>query len=328
MYEEFKKHSIKVYGAFIQSKEILTCTSGGVATALSKQFIESGGYVAGVRYTKDFLSAEYIIINKLEDLDQLKGSKYIDPEMNNIFQKVKTLLDNHKNVLFIGLPCFVGALNLYLKKEYNNLLTCELVCHGPTFTEVHKQYIGYLEKKFHSTIIDFSVRHKIDSWVPYYLYAKFANGKEFYKEFYKTAYGKAFSIYGKERCYKCRYKGNNRTGDIQIGDYWGIDTNSKDYNNEGTSCVLVHTAKGEYYLKNNCYLTLFETTFDNVVRENKYILYIKKKNNNYNKFKKDFNNKGLFYAVKRSLTFKQKILKLVPNNLKKILKRFYEKLKK
>lgn len=153
MYEEFKEHCIAAYSGYIKdNKELLSCTSGGIATALSIKFIEEGGYVAGVKYTSDFKSAEYYITNKKEDLELFKGSKYIDAQVGDTFTKVKELLDANEKVLFIGLPCKVGALNFFLKKEYDNLLTCELVCHGSTLTQIHTEYTDYLEKIFNSIL--------------------------------------------------------------------------------------------------------------------------------------------------------------------------------
>lgn len=322
MYEEFKNHCIAAYGAYLNSdKEILSCTSGGVATALSKKFIEDGGYVVGVKYTSDFKGAEYYITNNISDLELFKGSKYIDAKMGNILDRVKFLLLKKEKVLFIGLPCKVGALKTYLKNEYENLLTCELICHGPTLTKVHTEYIDYLEKKFNSKIIDFSVRKKKTKWLPYYLYAKFENGKEFYKEFYKTEYGIAFATISIERCYNCKFKGNNRVGDIQIGDFWGYDNTKQYYNKLGTSCILVHSAKGNECIKNNNYLSIYEVSFEEIVKNNKMIISSKKMNQKYESFKHNFESNGLFYAVKKSLTIKDKLKKLCPNFVKKLIKK-------
>lgn len=326
MYEEYKKHCIAAYGGYIRiNKELLSCTSGGIATALSIKFIEEGGYVVGVRYTQDFKNAEYLTTNKKNDLELFKGSKYIDAQVGDVFAKVKELLNANEKVLFIGLPCKVGALNFFLKKQYNNLLTCELICHGPTLMKVHTEYINYLEKKFDSKIVDFSVRRKKDSWLPAYLYAKFENHKEFIKEFYKTEYGIAFSQISLERCYNCKFKGNNRTGDIQIGDFWGYDKNKEYFNNNGTSCILVHTEKGNNYLKSNDLLKLYPVTFEEIVKANQLIIKTKPKGKKLDKFKSNLESKGLFYAVKKSIGIKSRLKKFCPIFVKKFIKKNLKK---
>lgn len=325
MYNNYKDHSLKVYGGYINNDdEILTCSSGGVATALARQFIDERGYVVGVRYKENFHDAEYTIIHNINEIDKLKGSKYIDANINDVYVNVLKLLELGEKVLFIGLPCKVVALKNFLKKDFPNLLTCELICHGPTVKEVHKQYIEHLEQKYKSKIIDFSVRKKKEKWIPYYLYAKFKNGKEFWKEFNKTEYGIAFSILSLDRCYECKFKGNNRQGDIQIGDFWGFSETEKYYNDRGTSCILVHSEKGNDYLLKNKYLNIFEVEFDKVVEKNQSVIASLKKHSYYENFKINFKEKGLFYSVKK-LPLKLKAKKMIPYKIKNFIKKILNK---
>lgn len=301
MYEDLKGHSISIYGGYINNnKDLLESASGGMATALSRRMIRDGGYVAGVVYSEDMYSAEYIVTNDEKDLDRLKGSKYIDANKNDIYNKVKKLLDAGEKVLFTGLPCIVGALNLMLGREYDNLITCELVCHGPTHTQVHAQYVRYLEEKYGSKVVDFSVKHKEGKWIPTYLYAKFEDGQVFKKEFADTEYGYAFTVYGKNACYKCKFKGNNRTADIMIGDFWGVSEKDRFYNELGVSVVFVHTAKGQKYLESIDELTLFETDFETAVRKNQKVIVSKKKHPEKDSFEKNFKEGGLMYAIEKS----------------------------
>ena len=148
MFRKFISHDISVYGGYILDKQkLLNSSSGGIATALSELIVEQGGYVVGVSYTKDFHGAEYIIVDDLKELVKLKGSKYIEVNNNNIFTKVKKMINDDKKVLFFGLPCVVAALYSFLGERPHNLITCELICNGPTYSKVHSDYIGYLEKK-------------------------------------------------------------------------------------------------------------------------------------------------------------------------------------
>ena len=135
---------LATYGGYTLRDDILSCASGGIATALSYHWINSyNGYVAGVKYTSDFRNAEYLITNNVCDLEKFKSSKYIDVVIGDTFIKIKKLLDGKEKVLFFGLPCFVAALKNYLKNDYSNLLTCELVCAGTLDTKIHAQYIDY-----------------------------------------------------------------------------------------------------------------------------------------------------------------------------------------
>lgn len=317
-------HTIKSYASYVKNYDILSCSSGGVATALAIKWISSGGYVAGVVYTPDFKDAEYILTNDIKDIARLKGSKYIEPKLNNIFMKIKNALDDGKRVLFFGLPCKVGGIRR-LVGENDNLLTCELICYGPTYSKVQQDFVNFLEKKFHSRIIDFSVRKKKEKWLPFFAYAKFDNGKEHYEEFYKSNYGTAFSYLPLEKCFNCVFKGNNRMGDLQIGDFWGFDKKSSYYNNLGTSCILVHTERGLNYLKSVDNLALFEVPVEKILDGNKSIYTSRTKPINYDKMLSLLKKYDLIYATKKGFTAKQKFSRFIMKIkifIKKILRPF------
>ena len=327
MYEEYKDHCIEAYAAYLtDNKELLSCTSGGVATALSKKIIDNGGYVAGVRYSDDFHSIQYDITNTIEGLEKFKGSKYAEVDKGTIYKDVKQLLDNNKTVLFFGLPCVVMALKYFLKKDYPNLYTVELICHGPTDISVHRQYIEYLEKRYKSSIIDFNVRKKEGKWLPPYLYAKFANGKIFKKPFYNTEYGYAFSNMAKPACYHCKARGNNRTGDIMIGDFWGANKEDIFWNNNGISAVLVHTKKGSNLLKSTKNLSLYKTHFEKIVSCNKNIITPRPVSRKKDIFKSRFLETGLFKATNKTQTIYEKIIPYIKDFIPEFLKTLLKKI--
>lgn len=298
MNEDINSYKKEVYAGFlVDDKELLECTSGGMATAFSKYMIQHGGYVIGVSYSDDFYSAQYEIAHSMEKIDKFKGSKYIDVNKGNVYEDTKNLLDNGEKVLFFGLPCIVAAMNKYLGKEYPNFITCELICHGPTYAEVHLQYVKYLEKKFHSKIIGFSVRKKKKTWMPTYLHAKFENGQFYEKEFYETEYGLAFSIMGKKSCYHCKFKDNNRMGDIMIGDFWGTRKEDIFWNEKGVSAIFVQTDKGEKFLQQIKGIKLFKTTFDRAIMKNQMVIKSRKVHPQKERFEQLFEKRGLIYAA-------------------------------
>lgn len=312
MFEEYSKHDIAVYAGFLSDdKRIMQSASGGIATALSEFMLAQGGYVAGVTYSKDFYKAEYILIHDIADLEKLKGSKYIDCDKNNIYSDVKNLLDAGENVLFFGLPCIIAALYKFIGRRPENLITCELICHGPTFPQVHYDYITFLEKKYKSKTVDFSVRYKLDGWTPSYLYAKFENGKSFIKPFHKTEYGVAFSILGKTSCYNCKYKGNNRQADIMIGDFWGATDKDVYWNKSGVSSIFAETHKGNAFLNATPGINLFHTTFEKAVEKNPMVIESRKILKNRDTFADLLSRKGLIYAAKHSVSYKSKIKSLI-----------------
>lgn len=327
------RHDISAYAGYLKDdKELLECTSGGIATALAKNMIEKGGVVAGVAYSQDFYRAEYVIIDDIKDVDKLKGSKYIEVDKGNIYKNVKEKLDMGLPVLFFGLPCMVGAMKKFLNRDYENFIAVELICHGPTSQRAHQQYLEKLEKRYDSKIVDFSVRRKKDRWLPIYLFAEFENGKIFRKKFYSTEYGYAFSVLSKKSCYNCQFKGDNRLGDIMIGDFWGATSKDVFWNEKGVSAVLVHTKKGNKFLKGNSRIELYHTTSEMIIKGNPNVIRSRMMNPSRDKFEKLLMEHDLFYAVKhtKKLTtvIKGLIKRMIPNSLRPLVQNIYHLIKK
>ena len=261
---QLPEHDIAVYAGYTKNtKKLIRSSSGGAATELSESIIKQGGVVVGVRYTKNFRAAEYTIATTLDELKTFQGSKYIQARKGRVYAQISDLLQTDTPVLFIGLPCEVGALKSYLRKEYANLYTVELICHGPTSERVAQEYLQTLEEENKSDIIDFSVRYKKDgAWTPPYLYAKFASEKIYCKPFYDTEYGYAFSHLSRPSCSHCVYKGRNTVADITIGDYWGCTEKDPFWNASGVSVIFVHTDKGSLLLRDLEDFTCVKTTYE------------------------------------------------------------------
>ncbi len=331
MYEEYHSHDAAVYSGYIDDEEkLMQSTSGGIATALSEHMLHQGGYVAGVAYTPDFYKAEYVIVHDVPQLDKLKGSKYIDCDKKHIYSDVKKMIDSGEKVLFFGLPCIVGALYRYLGCRPDNLLTCELICHGPTLPQVHTDYVRFLERKYKSKIVNFSVRYKKDGWTPAYLHARFDNGKVFQKPFYETEYGVAFSVLGKESCYQCQFKGNNRQADIMIGDFWGATEKDAFWNKYGVSSIFAETEKGDQFLKSAPSIKLYPTTFARAVEKNPMVIQSRPRNDKRDKLASLLSEKGLMYAATHYLSLRKRVTraisKLMPKKLRSAIKQIAKKL--
>jgi coenzyme F420-reducing hydrogenase beta subunit len=322
-------HDIAVYAAYCNNKEVLKYSaSGGIAAALCIYTVKKGGYIAGVTYTDDYLDAEYILTNDLKDISRIQGSKYIKAKTNNIYIRVKEKLEDGEHVLFTGLPCNVAALKSVLKKDYENLITCELICNGPTKTQIHREYIKHLEEKYDSTISSFSVRYKKFGWPTPYLRAVFRNGKVFEEQFYSTEYGYAFRLCGYDGCYQCKYKGDNRAGDLMIGDFWGAGKRDCFWNRYGVSAVLVHTEKANQLLKSVDCITLFDSSFERVVSRNKRIMTPLARTHERDRFNTLLDEVGLFAAVKQVMPTKRRVKMRIkaftPPAFRWVFEKFYD----
>ena len=316
---------VKAYCGYIKNEDLLKkSASGGAATALSLSVLQQGGVVYGVAYASDFKSVKYIRVDNFDLVKEIQGSKYLKASVAKIFGSVEKDLKNETKVLFIGLPCDVAALKRNLESrqiDSSNLITIDLICHGPTFARVADIYLSRLEKKFKSSIKHISVRYKKPNWVPPYLFVSFENGKRYCKEFYKTDYGIAFSTMQLDGCYHCKFKGDNHVSDITIGDYWGIDETDVGYNELGTSILFVHNEKGENFIFSLHNFSLFDADLKKALQGNPMYSIAKEKNQQSQIFKKNFEKKGLSYAVSKELGFFRNIKRKLPSPIVTVLKK-------
>ena len=304
----------KYYYAYYQKDMISKSASGGLGYALSSSFIKDR-VVYGVEYTPDFRSARYARAESPEELQRFCGSKYIETEkiMENgvsVFQSIMEDLQNGRKVFFVGLPCEVGALYSYLEKNGiqrdDRVITADLICQGPLHAEAQKQYLAYLEEKYRSKIINFSVRYKNPYWQPVYLRAVFENGKEHVRNLYETDFGRALAIFGRERCFKCAFKGDNHKADLTLGDLWGLPSTDSRYNKMGTSVVITHTDLGDKVLHETKDIVCGEISKEEALEEKSMYWVSRDRKPALDTYLKVFKEEGLHAAVFKTRSFLSK----------------------
>lgn len=244
--------SIQVYAVKHKDNNVRnSSSSGGMFTALSDYVITQGGVVFGAVY-----DAEFKVIHKsattYAERDKMKGSKYVQSDVGNSFKETETLLRKGNLVLYTGTPCQIAGLYKYLGKIYDNLITCDLICHGTPSPEIFKRYLHMIESRANDKVKSVNFRHKKNNWCNLTFVIDFE--KETYSNLLSCdPYGKLFldNIILRSSCYHCQYANTSRLGDITIGDYWGIHQNMADFHdNEGVSLVFINTKKGQLMFEN------------------------------------------------------------------------------
>lgn len=239
------------YAAYIDDLNILkVSSSGGIFTALAKEAIDQGMIVCGVVYSNDFKEVKYTTSIE-SSIDQMRGSKYVTARKYDIYSRVKELLTFGQKVFFFGLPCEIAGLYSFLGDKDDNLITCELICAGPSSYSLLYAQQDYLKQKYRGEITDFTFRDKIYGWVPYAISVKFSNNKCYKKIFDDTIFGVGMKHIKRTACYDCYFKDVFRVADITIGDFWKIDKTSDYYNENGTSVVFARTKKGKEIIENS-----------------------------------------------------------------------------
>ena len=225
----------------------LDSTSGGVFSALAADVFSRGGFVGGAVYLEDH-SVKHILTDDPSKLADLRSSKYLESRFDEIFPEAKRLLDDGKELFITAAPCQISALYSYLKKDYENLLTCDFICLGVPSPEVFKSYMRQREKEAGSKAVAIKFKDKTYGWHNFSLRIDFENGTRYCKDRRHDPFFIGYLQYknfSRPSCYECRFKGR-QCADLTVGDFWGIEKIVPDMDQDkGTSLTLVNSPKGE-----------------------------------------------------------------------------------
>lgn len=292
-----KKSMRKIYAAKANNNDIrINSSSGGVFTILALNILEQNGVVFGAAFDNDF-NVRHIPIEKEENLFMIQRSKYIQSNMNNIYNEVYNNLEMDKKVLFSGSSCQVAALRNYLKKEYDNLILVDFICHGVPSYKVFREYIKILEKKYKSVAKEINFRDKSKGWKNRSLKILFENRKCYSEQWEYETYMQGYlkNMYLKESCYKCNFKNMTSGSDITLGDYWGSEIFDEEIDDDkGLSLVITNSARGAK-LFNHTKELLFtkEINLDEATKYNQHLYKSSEINPNRDNFLNYF-KKGLY----------------------------------
>lgn len=301
------RYPTKVYAMYSKDKEIRSrSTSGGIATAISKFIIEKEGIVYGAGNIFNKESFEFCRIDSIDELYKIQGSKYVHCYVNDKYKKVKEDLENKKKVLFIGTPCQIAGLKMYLNKDYKLLLTIDIICHGvpsqkllfENLKESYKidkndfDYITFRDSngfhlKLYKSIEDYKSQKNFKS--------RYANLDQYYKNFLRG------NIY-RDNCYECSYAKKERISDITIGDFWGLskDSSINDDIYKGISSVIINTEKGmELFDSIKQIFTYEERTYEEAYSNNEQLNNPMKRKKQYYIYKDNYISNGVVKTFRK-----------------------------
>lgn len=247
---------LKVYAAINPNKKIrMNSSSGGIFTLLGEAVIDEGGVVFGARFDENWEVVHGYTETK-KGLEVFRGSKYVQSRIGNTYKQVQKFLKKGQQVLFSGTPCQIAGLKKFLKKEYDNLLTVDIICHGVPSPAVWRNFLNESAEK--ENLVDINFRDKNGySWKKYgmsFIYkdskcSTLAKDNLFFKGYLQ-------GLYLRPSCYSCPAKSSKSCADITIGDFWGIEYIDKNMDdNIGTSIIIVSSKQGTEFI-NSLNLTI------------------------------------------------------------------------
>lgn len=254
-YNQLQENTPSAYAAVNKENSIvLKSTSGGVFSAIAEKILSDSGVVYGCAFN-DELKPQHMRVDNIEQLNLLYGSKYIQSDIGNCYIDILKDLNEKRTVFFTGTPCQVSALKTFLGKDYDNLFTADLVCHGVPSYAYFRKFIKWYEEKYNCKVTDYSFRSKDNAgWslagtCTIEKNSKKTNKKVFYFDNYYYHYFLNGDIY-RDSCYDCKYANIHRPGDFTLGDLWGAEKIELDFNiSNGCSLLLVNSLKAEELLK-------------------------------------------------------------------------------
>lgn len=290
-----KKEPLQVYAAINPDEKIRKeSSSGGIFTLLAEKTIHENGVVFGARFDANW-EVKHDYTESIEGLAAFRGSKYTQSRIEDNYLKAEQFLKKGKKVLFSGTPCQIAGLKKFLKKEYDNLLTIDLICHGVPSPKVWRIYleetcknlfdsnktgfptrINNEERKSYIKSINF--RNKRTGWKKY-SFSLMLNSASIQNRLHTEVFTEVFSenlfmkaflsdIMLRPSCYQCSCKSGKSNSDISIADYWNIQQVLPDFDDDkGISLVLINSSKGERIFS-SCNVTCKRTGYEEAKKGN------------------------------------------------------------
>ena len=235
--------------------------SGGIFATIAKRIIEQGGLVFGASLwiEKGKVRCEHIAIDNVEELYKIQGSKYAQSDTQKVFREIREFLKDGRLVLFGGTSCQVANLKSYLRRDFDNLITIDLICHGVPSLALVQDYLNYQSSKYNADVIDFKFRIREGRNRPYLTTTSTKDSRGQIQQhhvalrrssFYRLFMGR--SGY-RPSCYNCPFASIDKPADITLGDYYFTKEEKIIQHfpsNELLSSVIVHTPKGQTVLIN------------------------------------------------------------------------------
>lgn len=259
------RRPIASYAFMHKDMEVRKRTStGGAFVAMAEKVLLENGVVFGCVFDSDW-SAKHIGIDNRMDLNRLVGSKYLQSRMGGCFRECKTLLEKRRKVLFSGTPCQISGLRRFLRRDYDNLICVDLICHGVPAPGIWQKYLHEqrqkmsLEKGEPLFVKNVNFRDKTRGWASYSLSLSLSLSNQYghvYENppqtWFENTYMLSFLRHLNMRpsCFHCRFRNLRSGSDITIGDFWRFtEVHPKIVDDKiGINALIINTEKGRIFV--------------------------------------------------------------------------------
>lgn len=262
------KEPLQVFAAKNKNEEQrLRSSSGGIFILLAEHIIEQGGVVFGARFNQKW-EVEHCYAETIKELEPLMRSKYVQSDIGDTYNEAERFLKEGRQVMFVGTSCQIAGLKRFLRKEYDNLLAVDFICHGVPSPGIWRKYLEEIKfSQTSSVITSINFREKQLGGYGWKKYGFEVRSKSPFKGekntvlksgiFYENIFMRGFlsNLYLRPSCYKCTAKNGASGSDLTIADFWGIQNYHPEFDDDkGVSLIFVHTDIGKSSIANLSYI--------------------------------------------------------------------------
>lgn len=289
-------------------------TSGGFFSKIVQEIDPE--WVCGCVQDKS-LEIEHILSNDLQDIKRMRGSKYVQSNLKNVFNEIKDELVKGNRIVFSGTSCQVHGLLNYLKianVSTENLVTIDLVCHGVPSPKIYSDFLNFYAKTKKDVVIAHKSRSKKYGWggklgtlnyVQTIFLRNHLDDKSLEANLWQNIFFSDFGI--RESCYLCPYTSVNKPADITIGDFWGVEDFFPEHNfSNGCSLVITKTDDYKKFMRKITNLQVDREDIKHVVEKQGRLRNPVKRPQNREKFWTDYSNNNFEYIAKKYFNYKCK----------------------
>jgi NAD-dependent dihydropyrimidine dehydrogenase PreA subunit len=338
---------LSVYAAKnTNEEELLRSSSGGIFILLAKLVLHHGGVVFGAKFDKNW-DVIHAYAETEEEAQAFMGSKYVQSHIGNTYSQAKNFLKQGRKVLFSGTPCQIAGLKRFLGKDYDNLLTVDVICHGVPSPKVWQRYLDEIkgnafkrEKTFnypHATgtptdvqIESIFFRDKRTGWKKYSftlsLVETLVDGKKnttsLSHKYHEDPYMKLFlrDLILRPSCYQCPAKGGKSQSDLTIADFWRVENFYPDLVDEyGVGLMVIKSGKG-LQATSSLQLELQKVSFEDAIAGNPmYMNSVSEPQNRKKCFRLlNYTNKSLDMVLE--ILYRQPLITRIKQKINKLLR--------
>ena len=220
-------------------------SSGGFFSLAAEQILSHQGTVFGAAFDENW-QVRHTAVTDSESLAKLRGSKYVQSDINTTYQETEQLLQAGHTVLFSGTPCQIGGLKGYLRKDYDRLYTIDVVCHGVPSPKVYQKRLDEVTELSSAPVIKVNFRDKTPGWKRFNIVFQTKN-HIFATHKRRGPYMRLFlnNVSTRPSCSDCAFNNKHSLADLTIADYWGVNKHFPLFDDDkGVTLILINTEKG------------------------------------------------------------------------------------